>query len=804
MIRNYFKIAWRNIVKEKMFTIIKIGGFAVGIAACILITLFIRDELSYDDHYKNTDQIYRVVAEYKVNGEKLKSVHFQLPFADVLESDFPEILKAGKYNTSELFGAGQKSVKLEGTDQNMFEDGFIFADQELLDILEIPLEAGNARTALTEPYSIVISKSKADTYYPDENAIGKMLILDNDTQRSYKITGVMQEMARNSHFNYDFLMEIEDENMSWSNNNYFTYVLVDKKTDIQQLEKKMFSIVEKYVIPAFGARGRSQDFLKVIKDSKFTLQPVTDIHLRSTLDMNDGLKHGDIRFVWLFAAIAIFILLLACINFINLSTAKSANRAKEVGLRKTIGAFRENLIVQFITEAIVFSVISFILGVLFTWVLLPGFNKIAAKELIIPWADWWFLPLILISALIIGIIAGLYPAFYLSGFKPVNVLKGSLSIGSKSGKLRSGLVVFQFTTSIILIISTLIIYQQMDYILSKKLGYNKEQVVIIQGTNILESNVESFKNRLLQIPAITQVTASDYLPVEGTKRNGNTFQKVGEGNLDKSVLGQIWRVDHGYIKTLGVHINKGRDFSTEFSSDTINSIIINNKMVKEFGFKNPIGEQISNGQIWNIIGVVDDFHFRSLKEDIRPLALVIGNSPGMISVKLNTDEVSKVLASVAQLWDSTVPNQSFRYTFLDQKFALMHEDVSRMGAIFNSFTLFALLVACLGLFALSAFMAEQRKKEISIRLVLGASFKSIYRLLTVDFLKLIIISILLAMPIGWYLMHKWLEDFVYRIQMNWQVFMISGSIVLLIAILTVSYQSIGAILMKPIKSLRTE
>lgn len=804
MIRNYFKIAWRNICKEKMFTIIKVGGFALGITACILISLFIKDELSYDQHYKNTEHLYRVIAEYNVDGEELKSVHFQLPFAEVLASDFPEILKAGKYNSGELLGAGNKAVRLEGEDQNMFEEGFVSADQQLLELLEIPLVQGNHKTALVEPYSIVISKEKADKYYPDGNAVGKTLILDNDPSNPYKITGVMQSTSKKSHFDYDFLIEIEDENKSWTSHNYFTYVLIDERADIKKLEKKMFSIIEKNVVPAMRDKGRSSSFLNVLKESKLSLQPISDIHLRTTVAMNDGLKHGDIRFVWLFAAIALFILILACINFINLSTAKSANRAKEVGLRKTIGAQRKNLIAQFITESVVFSLISFIIGVLLAWVLLPTFNLIAAKELIMPWATWWFSPIIVISAICIGILAGLYPAFYLSAFKPASVLKGSVNIGSKSKKLRSGLVVFQFTTSIILIIGTLIIHQQMDYILTKKIGYNKEQVLVIQGTRTLGDKVATFKNQLQQIPEVTHVTVSDYLPVDGTKQNGNTFKKVGEGDVYKSIPAQIWRVDHEYVKTLGLNIHKGRDFSIKIASDTINSIIINSTMAEDLGFKDPIGKQITNGHIWTIIGVVDDFHFKSLKEDITPLTLVVGNSPGLISVKLNTDQVSNVLQSIALIWNKAVPNQSFRYTFLDQEFAQMHQDVKRMGTLFNSFTLFALVVACLGLFALSAFMAEQRRKEISIRLLLGASFNSVYKLLTLDFLKLVIISILIAAPIGWYLMQQWLTDFVYRIEMSWQVVAISGILVLVIALVTVSYQSIGAVLIKPIKGLRAE
>lgn len=804
MFKNHIKIAWRSIKKEKLFTSIKIGGFAVGIAACLLIALFIKDELGYDKHYKNGAHIYRVVMQGEMNGEIMKSVHFQLPFADALASDFPEIKKAGKVNTSELFGAGKRGLRIAGASQNNFEDGFVFANQELFEILEINLLQGNSSSALTEPGSLVLSKGKAATYFPNGDALGKSIILDNNTAKPYTISGIMEDLPANTHLQFDFILPIEDTNMSWTNQNYFTYVLVDDKANVQALEKKMFSIVENYVIPAQMDRGRAPDFIEVLKTIEYKLQPIGDIHLKSDLKMGDGLPHGDIRFVWLFAAIAGFILLLACINFINLSTAKSANRAKEVGLRKTIGAFKSNLVAQFLTESVLFSILSFVLGVVLAWLLLPSFNAIAMKSVSMPWQSLWFFLVILVSALSIGIIAGLYPAFYLSAFKPIAVLKGDLSTGSKSGRLRSGLVIFQFTTSVILIIGTLIIYKQMNFIVTKELGYNKEQVVLLEGSSILGNKSASFKNQLLQLPMVQQVTTSDYLPIEGTKRNGNTFRKSDEGNEERGIPTQIWRVDYDYIQTLGMQLEKGRDFSKKIASDSIQSIIINEKMASILGFENPIGKQISNGRDWTIVGVIADFHFKSLKEDITPLALVIGTDVGAISVKLKDGEIDRALMAIGTIWAKNVPNKAFNYTFLDQKFAQMHADIKRMGKIFNSFALFAIMVACLGLFALSAFMVEQRKKEISIRLVLGAPFKSIYKLLTLNFLKLIGISILIATPIGWYLMSRWLEDFAYRITMGWEVFIGAGLIALGIAIVTISYQSIGAALMQPLKSLRTE
>jgi putative ABC transport system permease protein len=805
MFRNHLKIAWRSLKKDKLFAAIKIGGFAVGIAACLLIALFIRNEVGYDQHYANKDQMYRVVLEGMYKGEVMKSTHFQLPFADALQSDFPEIVKAGKVNTTGIFGAGKRGIRLADESQNNLEDGFLLADQEAFEILEVKLEQGNPNTALANPKSIVISESKAAKYFKNETIIGETIILDNDASKPYTVTGVMKDTPKNSHLEYDFLIPIEDTNASWTNQNYFTYVLVDPNTNVQQLEKKMVSIVEDYIIPAQRERGRAPDFIDVLRTMEYKLQPITDIHLYSDIKMADGLKHGDIRFVWLFAAIAGFVLLLAVINFINLSTAKSANRAKEVGLRKTIGAYKSNLVVQFMTESILFSFVSFILGVLLAWALLPAFNTIASKTIEMPWAIWWFIPVVLVFALLVGALAGLYPAFYLSAFKPVNVLKGSLSIGSKSGKLRSGLVIFQFTTSVILIIATLIIYQQMDFILQKELGYDKEQVVILEGTGVLGNSAENFKEQLLQLPQVKAATISNYLPVDGGSRNGNTFRREDEGNEGRGIPAQIWRVDYDYIKTLGITLNAGRDFSKQFASDSLNSIIINTNMQRELGLENAVGKEINNnGQMFKVIGVVDDFHFKSLKEDISSLSLVIGKDLGSISLKLEKGNVNLALASIQTLWNKNVPNQSINYSFLDQEFSRMHDDVERMGKIFNSFALFAILVACLGLFALSAFMVEQRKKEISIRLVLGAPFKSIYKLLTLDFMKLILVSIIIAVPIGWYMMTRWLEDFAYHITIGWGIFLVAGLIAFTIAILTISYQSVGAALIQPLKSLRKE
>ncbi|WP_425235053.1 ABC transporter permease [Ulvibacterium sp.] len=805
MFKNYLKIAWRSIQKEKFFTSIKIGGFALGITTCLLIALFIRDELGYDTHYSKSDQMYRVVLQAEINGEMKKSTHFPLPMAQTLEADFPEIEKAGKIYGSALSSGGKRAFRSHAETQNVFEQGFLYGDQNIFEILEIPLLQGNPEEALIGPRNLVISESKAVKYFPNGKVLGQTLILDDNASRPYTVTGVMPDFPSNSHLHFDFLLPIDDSNASWTSQNYFTYVVLDEKSDVIALQDKMRSILNKYVIPAQIKRGRDASFIEILKKITYKLQPIGDIHLKSDIEMADGLPHGNLRFVYLFAAIAGFILLLACINFINLSTARSANRAKEVGLRKTVGAFKSNLVAQFLTESVLFSLISFVLGVLGAWALLPLFNSITEKTIEMPWTAGPFIPVLLISALIIGIISGLYPAFYLSAFRPVNVLKGSLSIRGKSGRLRSGLVVFQFATSVVLIIGTLIIYKQMNFILEKDLGYDKEQVVILEGANILGSKADSFKEQLLQLNQVQKVSASDYFPVEGSKRNQTTFTVVGEGRENVGVLSQTWRIDYDYIKTMGMQIVDGRDFSREFASDSVNSIIINKKMAHDLGLELPLGKQIDNNyQHWNIIGVVDDFHFKSMKEDITPLAFCIGSDLGTIAVKVNPGNIAESLASITAIWNRNVPNQVLSYTFLDQRFAQMHNDVLQMGQIFNSFAFFAIFVACLGLFALAAFMAEQRKKEIGIRKVLGASILGITQLLSGDFIKLVLIAMIIAFPIAFWMMDNWLQDFAYRIYIDWTVFGIAGLVALAIALFTVSFQSVRAALTDPAKSLRTE
>ena len=806
MFRNNFKIAWRTMSRQKMYTSIKIGGFALGLATCILIALFIRHEMSYDSHYKNGANIYRVYNEFRAD-ETEKWTAVPAPFAQILRDEYPEIEKAGRLIPYNWFNAGNNLFRREDQVEDTYEEGFAYADQDLLEILEIPLVYGNLQHALDKPNTIVISKRKADQYFPNENPVGRTVIFNEDKKRPYTVGGVMENLPVTSHLQYDFLITLTGEEFwpgeqtSWCCWNYNPYIKVRPGTNPEELEKKLLAIRDTHYVGYLEETG-DQNLADVKKKHFFRLQPIRDIHLKSE-GIGDIIQHGDIRYVWLFGGIACFILALACINFINLSTAKSANRAKEVGLKKVVGSLRRYLVRQFLTESILVSFVSFVLAVLLVILAIPYFSALAGTTLMIPWTTWWCVPSLIVSAIIIGVIAGIYPSFYLSSFKPIDVLKGMVSRGSKSSRTRSILVVFQFTTSIILIIGTFIIYRQMNYVLTTKIGFDKDQVIMLQGAGTLGDQQITFKDEVLKLPNVENATISNYLPVMGTKRDQNGFWREGKTKEEKAVGAQKWYVDADYIKTMGMKLVEGRNFIPEMASDS-QAIIINQAMAKEFGFKKPLGERIANWETYNVIGVVEDFHFESMKGEIGPLSLVYGRRGNIVSIKVRSENMAEMIQSVTRLWNKFMPHQPIRYTFLDESYARMYEDVQRMGYLFASFAALAIIVACLGLFALSAFMVEQRNKEISIRLVLGASVNNIFGLLTRNFVKLVIISFVIAVPFAWYLMQTWLEDYAYRIEITWDVFILAGTISVFIALLTISYQSLRAALANPATSLRSE
>jgi putative ABC transport system permease protein len=811
MIKNYFLVAWRSLMKQKVYSIIKIGGFALGIAACFLIALYIKNEVSYDKSWAHADRIYRLIGEFNDNGKIIRDAGgWPAPTTKALKQDFPEVEKAGRLMPyPSFYGGGSNQIRSIDQRQNTYEEGFTYADQDILDILEVPMVYGERSKALAEPNTIVLTKRMAAKYFPNQNPVGKIMILNNDEKTLFKVGGVIEDFPATSHLQYSFLLSLTNHELwpgeqdLWLASNYPVYILLKQGADPLQFQNKLSLILKKYYIPAMKSAGR-MDADKTEKNARLMIQKITDVHLYS-FDIHDSFENGDIRFVWLFGAIACFILIIACINFINLSTAKSANRAKEVGLRKVVGSHRINLVLQFLVESILFSVLAFVIGILLAAALLPVFNTLSAKSLSMPWNEWWLLPLVIIGSLIVGILAGIYPSFYLSSFKPIYVLKGQLSRGSRGSVLRNGLVVFQFAISVILIISTLVIYNQTKYILNRKVGFDKDQVLMIQGTNTLEEKAEVFKKEIQKLSQVKNVSIADYLPIAGTNRDGNPFWKEGRTKIDPSAGAQKWRVDRDYLKTMGIKLIAGRDFFKEENSDSA-SAIINKAMAAELGLSNPIGQRITNGwETFTVIGVANDFNFESMKQEIRPLCLVLGNNrASIISVKINGADAKNAIASISSIWKSFAPNQPFRYTFMDESFASMYADVQRTGSIFTSFAVFAIIIACLGLFALSAFMAEQRAKEIGIRKVLGASVSGITTMLSKDFVKLIVIAFVIASPIAWWAMNRWLQDFVYRINISWTFFAVAGLAALLISLLTVSFQAIKAAIANPVKSLRTE
>jgi putative ABC transport system permease protein len=805
MYKNYFTIAWRNMSLQKMYTFIKIGGFALGLATCIVIALFIRHELSYDKRYNDADNIFRLYSD-QTGPDGGKWVSMPPLVSSLIKESFPEVTSAGRLIAHNWFNAGSNLVRRDDEIENTYEEGFAYADNELLDILEIPMVYGNRLTALKEPNSIIISKEKADKYFPGQDPTGKTIVLNNEKNLSFTVGGVMEDFSPTSHLQFDFFITLtgkefwEGEQTNWCCWNYSNYIKLRPGTDPMEFETKLQSLKEVYI--EYLAKVKNQGLDDYRKYYSFRLQPVSDIYLYSA-DIHDNISHGDIRYIWMFGGIAIFILLLACINFVNLSTAKSANRAKEVGLRKVVGSNKSALVNQFLSESVLYSVVSFALALAIVSIGLPYFNQLAGKHIVVPWVSWWFFPVLVTASLLVGIVAGLYPSFYLSSFKPIDVLKGGIARGMRNSRLRSAMVVFQFTTSIILIIGTFVIYQQMNFILTTKVGYDKDQVLLVQGINTLEDRQHTLKDELLKLAEVENVTLTHYFPVEGTKRDQNEFWRDGKSQEEKGHGAQIWYVDEDYISTMGMKLVQGRNFQKELASDS-SAVIINQTMAKAFGFGEPVGEKIMNWHTWNIIGVVEDFHFANMKGKIGPLCLVRGGWGDIAAVKLKTDRMEAAVASVTTVWKKFLPNQPIRYSFLDESYARMYDDVRRTGNIFASFAILAIIVACLGLFALSAFMVEQRNKEISIRLVLGATLQNIFRLLTGQFVKLVLISFVLAIPLSWYVMQKWLEDYEYKIEIGWGVFAVSGIISVIIALLTVSYQSIRAALANPANSLRTE
>ena len=779
MLKNYFKTAIRNLRTHKSYSLINILGLALGLTVCIFILLWVQDELGYDRFHNNADKIYRVVfADESYDNIRHYSVT-PPALADALEKDYPEVLHSITYHSQEgmLIRYGDKK----------FRERVGFADVSVFDIFTLPFVAGDPKTAFMNPQSIVITEKMAEKYFGEKDPMNKNITLDNKID--FIITGVIKNLPENSYLKFDLITQFEHlyaltgrgQVESWDSFGYNTIVLLTSQANIAEFNQK---------IADYAIKAHSYGNFK----PRLYLQPLLDIHV---YDLNGG---GVITYIYIFSFMAVFILLIACINFMNLVTARSAVRTKEIGLRKVIGARRINLIQQFMGESIFLSFISLFCSLIFVERLLPAFNDLSGKNLSLDAVSTSVvIPVLICIALLTGIIAGSYPAFFLSSFKPVDVLKGSKISGSSP--LRKFLVVFQFFLSIIMIISTLVISNQLTYIKNQNLGFNKDLIVYFPLNQELRSKISSLKNKLKQYSQIRTVT------VTSNKIGIGKFHSVDlydwEGNIeDKSILLGLIYTDYDFLKTFDIEMASGRYYSRDFATDSL-GVVLNESAIEEMGLKDPLGKKIFEKS--HIIGVVKDFNFQSLHSNIGPLAL--GMNPRWnryMAVKIRADNIGETLNYLESVIQNFAPEFSFEYHFLDEEFEKLYRSEQQLGKIFFYFSILAIMISALGLLGLASFMAGQRTKEIGIRKVLGASVSGILLLLSKEFTKWVLLANLIACPVGWYVMNHWLENFAYRVDIGWWVFVMAGSIALLIAVLTISVHAIKAALANPIDALRYE
>ncbi|MEO1263301.1 MAG: ABC transporter permease [Bacteroidota bacterium] len=813
MLGHYLKISTRHLVKQRFYSIINIAGFAVGLAACLLIILFIKHETSYDRFHPEADRIYRIYWEGKIGETERKGAVTSTSLVPTLTDEFPEVEFAARIGPN-MYESGNNQLRRSTEVQSVYEENFIYADPSFLEIFQFPMLAGDVSSALEDPLTMVITESKAQQFFGQENPIGQTMIINENEERPYKITGVVADLPTRTHLRFNYILSMEGVRASkvpnWGFNNYVSYVKLAEGATAASVEAKFPAMIQKHERPEIKDRLQEPG-----NYFRYVLQPVNDVHLKSA-DIRGYWLHGDAKYVWLFGFIAAFILLIASINFMNLTTARSANRAKEVGMRKVLGSARGQLFMQFLTESVLVSFIAFVIAVALAAQVLPFFNELTGKTLVFSWQQKALLLSVFGAAMLVGVLAGLYPAAFLSSFRPLKVLKGKLSGGSKRGGLRSTLVVVQFTTSIALIIGSLVVQKQIDFIQNKKLGFDKERLLIIEDCYTLgREKVTSLKNTLKNLPEVDNVSVTGYIPVDGYAYNGSGTWVEGTNPEESEVGLAKWYVDHDYVKTLGMEIVEGRDFSIDMPTDS-SGILLNETAVSQLGLEDPIGKRVSSytyldqetGELmfdtYTVVGVLKDFHFSSMKEEIDGLSLVIGSNRFNAMVKAKTTDLQSLIKKAEAQWATFAPNQRFRYHFLDEQFDKMYTFEQRAGRIFSVLTALAIFIACLGLFALATFMAEQRSKEIGIRKVLGATVGDVVFMLTKNFALLVLISLVIATPLAWYFMNGWLADFAYRTQITWGVFALAGSSALLIALLSIGYQAVKAAIANPSDAIRDE
>lgn len=819
MLKSDLKISWRSLKKQPFFTFLNTFGLAVGMAGALLISLFIYDELSFDKMFADSGRIYRLNIDHQNAGELNRYAAVSSPLSNVMKQDYPQAETITRFkNTGSVF--------LKKTDSELFvkEEHVVGADSAFFEMFGLDLLIGDTETAFNNPNTVVLTRSAAEKHFEVHEALGQVLVMDDN--ESYVISGIMEDLPRNSflrdHSVFISMSSFEDaEGTAWNNWAYPTFVKLLPTSDPENLHAYLATVKERYLIPwaMTFVPGLTLESSRAADEAtgsfmNFNAIPLTDIHLYSPNINGEFTQNSDIQNVYILSIIGFFLILLACVNFMNLSTAQSLKRAKEVGIRKTLGSNRLGLIRQFLTEAGLISFLSFLLAIAISYFTMPYFNEFSEKAMLIPFDNPTFWLLLISLVVLLGFLSGSYPAFFMSRFMPIKVLKGNGQTSVEGGAIRNSLVVFQFSISIFLIISTLVVFQQLSFIQNKDLGFQKDQILVIDDVDAVGDQMESFKQSIKQISHVENVSTSSFLPTPSV-RNGMTF--FPEGSVlqpEKALIIGNWRVDYEYVSILDLEIIAGRNFNIQFATDTA-GIILNESTVAmlEIEPEEALGMRLTNDfgrpdkenmEFLTVIGVVKNFHFETLRNSINAMSLSIGNDPQKMIVKLNPGNFSNSISDIEQIWGKVAPEQPFSYYFMDDSFNETYEAELRLGRIFATFTILSIFIACLGLFGLAAFNAERRTKEIGIRKVLGASIQQIIYRLSIDFLKLVGIAVLVALPVGWYVMNSWLKDFSYRIEIGVEVFIIAAFLAVFVSLLTVSYQSIKAAIMDPVKSLKSE
>ncbi|WP_432410043.1 ABC transporter permease [Rasiella sp. SM2506] len=810
MLKNYIKIGFRNLKRQPLFTGINILGLAVGMVGSLLITLFIIDELSYNKMFVDADRIHRIDTDVKFGGAEIKTAEASAPMAGVMKRDFPEVESTVRFRDR-----GELLIRSTETQENTKGSDATYVDPSFFEFFGIQLLAGNEETALSNANTLVLSESVAQRVFNTTDVVGKTVLLSNKT--TYKVTGVVEDLPKNSFLkDHGIFMAMDGHPDSkgdlWGSMNYYTYVKLKPETDVETFDKKVAGMLETYMLPwaktvfptmtpeAFSASGDYIDY----HTTSFK-----DIYLHSdrATEMSET---GSIQDVYILGIIGFFLVFLACVNFMNLSTAQSLRRAREIGIRKTLGSSKSTLIWQFISESQLVAVVAMVIAFGVSLLVLPYFNKLAQKDIRIPLENPLFWLVILIVTLLLGFISGSYPAFFMSRFKPVETLKGEIKGKIGGGVVRSGLVIFQFTVAVVLIIGTLVVFKQLKFIQNKDLGFDKEQVLLIDNVFSAGNQLDAFKAEVKKIGAVKSVTISSQMPTPSNRSNSTYFLE-GKTNPGDALQLQEWKIDYDYVNTLGIQFVAGRDFDKNITTDA-EAVIINEASLLTLGLSanEALGTRISevnegdNPPNYTVIGVIKNFHYESMREKVGALALFIDKSNGMMAVKMQSQDYTATIVLIENLWKKQAPGQPFDYSFMDEDFEETYSKDRRISSILLIFTGLSIFIACLGLFGLATFNAQRRFKEIGVRKVLGASVSQITVGLTIDFLKLVSIATVIALPLGWYAMHTWLQDFSYRTTIGWEVLVGAVLLVTIIAALTVSYQSIKAATANPVKSLKTE